>query len=192
MAVFAILASYIIGSIPFGLIISYVSGYGDIRKVGSQNIGATNVFRVNKKLAFLTFILDALKGFITIFTLKTYVDSENNLLFLCSLFSVIGHIFPIWLSFKGGKGVSTLIGTFLAFDYYLSFIFIITWMIVFYISRYSSLSSIFAVITSLLTVFFLYEGSSFVIHFICSLLIVLQHYKNIIQLMKRQEQKIEL
>ncbi|KJV69375.1 glycerol-3-phosphate 1-O-acyltransferase PlsY [Candidatus Neoehrlichia procyonis] len=188
--IFIIMLSYIIGSIPFGLILSHIGGYGDIRKVGSQNIGATNVFRVNKGLAFLTLVLDSLKGFIVIFILSQYVN-DKDFLFICSLFIVIGHIFPIWLKFKGGKGISSFIGVLSALEYNLSLSFVITWIIVFYFSRYSSLSSIIAVIISLLFVFLFYEGSNFIVHFLCSLFVILQHYDNIVRLVKGQENKIE-
>jgi acyl phosphate:glycerol-3-phosphate acyltransferase len=168
-----ILFAYLIGSIPFGLIITKFFGYGDIRNIGSGNIGATNVMRTgNKKLAILTLLLDFLKGFLPVLLLLTiassimfslhsnyesYIDSkfcyinhsrvfpaELLLGFTSGIAIIIGHIFPIWLKFKGGKGVATAIGVITAINPFLALCLIIIWLTMFMMTRISSLSALTA------------------------------------------------
>ena len=137
--------SYFCGSIPFGLILTKTFSGKDIRDVGSGNIGATNVLRTgNKYLAFSTLILDILKGYIAVIITKQFFP---ELLQLSALLVFLGHIFPIWLKFKGGKGVATFLGILFALSYSLTLLFILTWITVALIFKYSSLSSIFASIT---------------------------------------------
>ena len=120
--------SYTSGSIPFGLILTNIFTNQDLRKIGSGNIGATNVFRTgNKFLAFLTLLLDILKGFIPVTITQLYFP---DLILLSCLITFLGHIFPIWLKFKGGKGVATYLGILFALSYQLSFLFIFTWLVV--------------------------------------------------------------
>ena len=125
--IFLIILSYLIGSIPFAYILTIIFGFGDIRKVGSGNVGATNVLRTGKKsLALLVLILDILKGIAPLTILFIYYQNEysNILMFFIGSFAVMGHIFPIWLKFKGGKGVATYIGYIFGIDYKLGIIFI--------------------------------------------------------------------
>ena len=137
--------SYISGSIPFGLILTKIFGKTDIRKIGSGNIGATNVLRTgNKFLAAATLVLDILKGFIPVIIAMKYFPEFTQLSCLITFF---GHLFPIWLKFKGGKGVATYLGVLFAISLQLSILFIFTWITVSLLFKYSSLSSIFSAFT---------------------------------------------
>ena len=140
--------SYLSGSIPFGLILTKFFGGQDIRKIGSGNIGATNVLRTgNKFLAALTLVLDILKGYMPVIISLQYFP---ELIQLSCLLAFLGHIFPVWLKFKGGKGVATYLGILFALSYGLSFLFIFTWLVVALIFKYSSVSSMFASLTILI------------------------------------------
>ena len=132
--------SYILGSIPFGLILTKIFIKKDIRKIGSKNIGATNVLRTgNKSIAILTLLLDILKGSAAVFITEVYFP---NLIFLSGLSAFLGHIFPIWLKFNGGKGVATYLGILLILSLKLGLIFCLSWVFIAFITKYSSLSSI--------------------------------------------------
>ena len=133
---FVVLFSYTSGSIPFGLIITKIFGGIDVRKIGSGNIGATNVLRAgNKFLAATTLVLDILKGFIPVTITMQYFPEFTQ---LSCLMAFLGHLFPIWLKFKGGKGVATYLGVLFAISLQLSFLFIFTWLTVSLIFKYSS------------------------------------------------------
>ena len=126
-----VILSYLCGSIPFGLILTKIFNKKDIRKIGSGNIGATNVLRTgNKLLALTTLLFDILKGFLPVLISKQYFP---EFIYLCSLFAFFGHIFPIWLKFRGGKGVATFLGILFGLSYSLAFLFIFTWIVVFLI-----------------------------------------------------------
>ena len=134
------LYSYFLGSIPFGLILTKIFLKKDIREVGSGNIGTTNVLRTgNKYLAALTLLFDLLKGYISVYITLIYYE---NLISYSALMCFVGHIFPIWLKFKGGKGVATYLGVISALSYKFFFIFGISWIILSFLFRYASLSSI--------------------------------------------------
>ena len=134
-----IVLSYLIGSIPFGFLLTKVVLKKDIREIGSGNIGATNVLRTgNKLIGYGTLILDIFKAVIPVLIIK-YQYPE--FLFLSSLSIFLGHVFPIWLKFKGGKGVATYLGVLFCINHILGFVFIISWFLIFLISKYSSLSS---------------------------------------------------
>ncbi|QLK50091.1 glycerol-3-phosphate acyltransferase [Ehrlichia ruminantium] len=182
---------YLIGSIPFGFILSYVIGIGDIRKTGSGNIGATNVFRKNKKLALLTLLLDALKSFICVAIAQKY-NIDNTILFLAALFAIIGHIFPVYLFFKGGKGVAPLLGSLIFIDYRVAVCFLIFWIICFLLCKYASLSSIVSTLIALLFICTCYTIVQSVIFTITALLIITQHTDNIIRMLNKSENKINL
>jgi len=186
---------YLIGSLPFALILTKLSGFGDIRKIGSGNVGATNVLRTgNKFLAFIVLGLDIIKGFIPFLILEFYFDGIDLLikLFICH-FAVLGHIFPIWLKFKGGKGVATYIGFLIGANSLIGFLFLITWMIVALITKYSSLSSVIATLIVPLCFFFINSNYYIVIFFIyLTLIIILKHQKNIKRLLNKTENKIKL
>jgi len=197
-----ILFSYLSGSIPFGLILTKIFGNQDIRNIGSGNIGATNVLRTgNKFLAALTLTLDILKGYIPVIIAQQYFP---GLIQLSCLMAFLGHIFPIWLKFKGGKGVATYLGILFALSYGLSFLFIFTWVVVSLIFKYSSLSSMFSSFTVLVvTLFrenavkaidpnFIFAVDIKLILFIFFILIIFTHRKNISNLINGAEQKIKL
>ena len=144
---------YLIGSIPFALIIPKLFGLDDIRNIGSGNVGATNVLRTgNKLLAGIVLLLDILKGYLPILILVIF-EIENNLFQIIFLghFAIIGHIFPLWLKFKGGKGVATYIGFLFGINIIFGLIFIISWIIIAFIKKYSSLSSITSLVYSILS-----------------------------------------
>ena len=196
------LVSYLSGSIPFGLILTKFLGKTDVRKIGSGNIGATNVLRTgNKFLASTTLILDILKGFVPVVVVQNYFPEYIQ---LSALLAFLGHIFPFWLKFKGGKGVATYLGVLLALSYSLGFLFIFTWVSVSLIFRYSSLSSMFSSLTILVVAFFrentliaidpnfTLENNMRLILFIFFVLIIFTHRKNISNLKSRTEQKIKL
>ena len=137
-------AAYLAGSIPFGLLFTRLAGKGDIRAIGSGNIGATNVLRTGSKpLALLTLIFDGGKG-AAVVLLTTVFTADPLLIGLAGLFAVIGHCFPVWLGFQGGKGVATCVATFAAFDPRLGLVFALLWLGTAAITRYSSLSALVA------------------------------------------------
>ena len=191
---FFIVLFYLVGSIPFALLITKVFGHGDIRNIGSGNVGATNVLRTgNKFLAFLVLCLDILKGLLPFILLNLY--SENiglfHTIFLCH-FAILGHIFPIWLKFKGGKGVATYIGFLFGINLILGLLFLITWLAIALVSKYSSLSSLIA--TTIAPIYFIVQGDNFIGIFLIYLLaiIVIKHHENIKRLLNRTENKIKL
>ena len=194
--------SYLCGSIPFGLILTKIFSKQDIREIGSGNIGATNVLRTgNKYLAFATLFLDILKGYIPVLIAKHFFP---ELLQLSALLAFLGHLFPVWLKFNGGKGVATFLGILFALSYGLAALFIFTWLTVSLIFKYSSLSSIFSSLTVFI-VTLITEKVTFAINsntyeeenlklllFIILILIIFTHRKNISKLKNGTEQKIKL
>ena len=182
--------SYISGSIPFGLIITKLFLSKDIREIGSKNIGATNVLRAgNKFIAGLTLLLDILKGLAPILITSYYFP---NLIYLSGLMAFLGHIFPVWLKFKGGKGIATYLGIIIALSLKLGLIFCLSWILILFITKYSSLSSIISVsfvfLISLLEKNF--ELNLFL--FITFVIILYTHRKNILRLKNKTEDKIKL
>ena len=195
--------SYLSGSIPFGLILTKLFSKKDIRKIGSGNIGATNVLRTgNKYLAAATLVFDVLKGYVPVTLVMQHFP---DLIELSCIAAFLGHLFPFWLKFKGGKGVATYLGIITALSIQLCFLFIFTWIIVSLIFKYSSVSSMFASLT-VFVVNFLRETviSSDVsitstikipdsgILFFFSILIIFTHRKNIIKLKNKKESKIKI
>ena len=182
------LYSYFLGSIPFGFFLTKVFLKQDIRETGSGNIGATNVLRTgNKFLAILTLVLDFLKGYMTIIlTLKYF----NDLILLSALICLLGHIFSIWLKFKGGKGVATYLGILLALSVNYFLIFIIVWVSILLIFRYSSLSSILATFGIFLYEYFFLENNILSFLFISFIFILYAHRSNILKLINKTETKV--
>ena len=180
--------SYFLGSIPFGFILTKIFLKQDIRETGSGNIGATNVLRTgNKFLAILTLVLDFLKGYVTIFiTLKYF----NDLILLSALICLLGHIFSIWLKFKGGKGVATYLGILLALSVNYFLIFIIVWVSILLILRYSSLSSILATFGIFIYEYFFLENNILSFLFISFIIILYAHTSNILKLINKTETKV--
>ena len=186
---------YFLGSLPFALILPKIFGYGDIRNIGSGNVGATNVLRTgNKYLAFIVLCLDVLKGLLPFIILNLYFHEMDMLLavLLCH-FTILGHIFPIWLKFKGGKGVATYIGFLFGLNAILGISFLIVWMLIALISRYASLSSLIASLIAPIYFFFInpnyYIG---IFLFYLFLIIILKHTKNIKKLLSGSENIIKL
>ena len=181
--------SYLLGSIPFGLVLTKIFLKKDIREIGSGNIGTTNVLRTGKKsLAVTTLMLDLLKGYFSIIITVTYFE---NLISYSALICFIGHIFPVWLKFKGGKGVATYLGVILALSYKFFLIFGITWLVLSFLFRYASLSSIVSsLIVFVYSYFYIYNFS--LILFIFFVIIVYTHRENIVRLKNSEESKIKL
>jgi len=177
------------------LILPKLLGLGDIRNIGSGNVGATNVLRTgNKYLAFSVLCLDVLKGLLPFIILNSFFDNVEilNTIFLCH-FAILGHIFPIWLKFKGGKGVATYIGFLFGINLFLGLSFLIVWMFIALISRYSSVSSIIASFIAPIYFFFINSNNYISIFLLyIFLLIMLKHRENIQRLINRSENKIKL
>ena len=193
---FFIFISYLVGSIPFAYLLTKIFGYGDIRKIGSGNVGATNVLRTGKKsLAIIVLLLDIIKGFLPITIISLIFSNQiqsYEAVFLGS-FSIIGHIFPIWLKFQGGKGVATYIGFILGINFTLAIICVLSWLTIAFIKKYSSLASILSLILIPISSFFLrYNLKITIIITILSILIIIKHYPNIKRLLSNSENKIRL
>ncbi len=184
------LGSYLLGSIPFGVVLTKAAGLGDIRAIGSGNIGATNVLRTGKKgLAFATLVLDGLKGTAAIVIVRWLVDQDLEMLAGVSAF--FGHLYPVWLRFKGGKGVATLLGILAAVYWPAALGFIAIWMSTAYFFRYSSLAALLASLAVPVMVYYLSPDGSeaFVFAFLVALL-WLKHSANIARLWAGTEGKI--
>ena len=181
--------SYLLGSIPFGLILTKIFLKKDIRKIGSGNIGTTNVLRTGKKsLASSTLVLDLMKGYFSIIITFTYFE---NLISYSALICFIGHIFPVWLKFKGGKGVATYLGVILALSYKFFLIFGISWLILSFLFRYASLSSIISSLIVFVCSYFFNNNFSLIL-FIFFIFILYTHRENIVRLKNSEESKIKL
>jgi len=182
----AIIFSYLLGSIPFGLILTKLFLKKDIRKIGSGNIGATNVLRSgNKLVGYLTLFFDILKAAIPVVYIKL---NYPDLIYISSLSVFLGHVFPIWLKFKGGKGVATYVGILFSINLIFGFIFCISWLLVFILSKYSSLSSLVASLSVPLFLFFT-NGEQIIFFIILFVLIFYTHRENIKRLKNKEESK---
>lgn len=187
-----IIGAYILGSIPFGLVLCYLFGYGDIRKIGSGNIGATNVLRTgNKPLALATLILDSGKGAAAVFAAQYLTHGDFNIMMLTALAVLLGHLFPIWLKFKGGKGVATTLGTLLALAPWVGLAACGLWLVTALIFRFSSLAALVAIGLSPVVAELVYQQDNLsgLLGFI-TLLVYFKHRENIKRLFKGQEPKI--
>ena len=182
--------SYFLGSIPFGLILTKLFLQKDIRELGSGNIGTTNVLRTgNKFLAASTLIFDLLKGYLSIYITLSFFES---LVSYSGLICFIGHIFPVWLKFKGGKGVATYLGIILALSYKFFIIFGVSWVILSLLFRFASVSSIISTLIIFLYAYFLESSSYSMILFIFFIVILYTHKENIARLKNSKENKIKL
>ena len=183
------LISYLFGSIPFGYLFTKILLKKDIRSVGSGNIGATNVLRTgNKSLGYLTLILDIAKAVVPVIYIKfNYPD----LVYISALCAFLGHLFPIWLKFKGGKGVATFVGILISINIYYALVFGTIWILTFLISKYSSLSSLFASISIPIYLAIIDQGNIifFIIMFV---LIFYTHRENIKRLINKEETKSKI
>ncbi|MDA8811382.1 glycerol-3-phosphate 1-O-acyltransferase PlsY [Amylibacter sp.] len=184
-----ILFAYLIGSIPFGIIISKIMGLGNLRNIGSGNIGATNVLRTGNKLAaILTLIFDLLKGVIAVI-ITCYIFNDTTAQ-IAALSSFLGHCFPIWLKFKGGKGVATFIGISLALYWPAGILICLTWVLTAFLSRISSLSALISSLSSILWVWILGVPSAVIVMTVLTILIWYRHIENIKRIIKNTEPKI--
>ena len=182
--------SYLMGSIPFGYILTKVFLKKDIRDVGSGNIGATNTLRTgNKSLGYSTLILDIIKAIIPVVYIKY---NFPELLYVASLCVFLGHIFPIWLKFKGGKGVATYVGILFALNIYFGLIFIVIWLIIFGFSKFSSLSSLIASISIPFYLTILGKFDHVIFFSIMFVLIFFTHRENINRLKNKEESKTKI
>ena len=187
---FIALVLYLLGSIPFGFLLTKLFLKQDIRNIGSGNIGATNVLRTgNKLIGFSTLFLDILKAVIPIIFIKY---NFPDFIFISSLSVFLGHVFPVWLKFKGGKGVATYVGILFCINYVLGFVFIISWFIIFLLSKYSSLSSLLASFAIPIYHFFLIGEKNHFFFIILFILIFYTHRENIKRLKNNTESKTKI
>ncbi len=181
---------YFLGSIPFGLILTKLAGLGDIRAIGSGNIGATNVLRTgNKKLAGATLILDVAKGAVAVLITGTY---GTDIAVLASGGAMLGHCFPVWLKFKGGKGVATGLGILLALSPLVGLAAIVTWLVSAAVFRYSSLSALLSVATAPFYAYYLVDLQHAELAGFIAVLITLRHHQNIGRLINGTEGRISI
>lgn len=203
----AILVGYLVGSIPFGLIFTRIAGYGDVRNIGSGNIGATNVLRTgNKGLAAATLVFDALKGtaaaILGPLTASLLLDSATSASGLASalalapaayaagLAAFIGHIFPVWLGFKGGKGVAVYIGVLLGLVWPAAIVFCAVWLAVALSTRYSSLSALISSFVAPFAAFYFQNATAGAVAAVMSVILILKHRANIERLLAGDEPRI--
>ena len=181
---------YLLGSIPFGFILTKIFLKKDIRDIGSGNIGATNALRTgNKFIGYATLFFDIIKAVIPVIYIKI---NFPELLYIASLCAFLGHVFPIWLKFKGGKGVATYIGILFAINIYFGLIFIISWLITFGLSKYSSLSSLIASISIPIYLLILTQFDQVIFFTIMFILIFFTHRENIKRLKNKEETKTKI
>ncbi len=184
------LLGYLLGSIPFGLVLTRLAGLGDIRKIGSGNIGATNVLRTGRKeLAALTLLLDGGKG-----TAAVLIGQHwgPDMAVLAGLGAFIGHLFPIWLKFKGGKGVATALGVLLGLQFFVGLIACAVWLLVALATRYSSLSALLALAAAPIAAHFISTRQIVQVALVIAALVWLRHHQNIRRLLAGKESRISL
>ena len=181
--------SYLMGSIPFGFILTKIFLKKDIRDIGSGNIGATNALRTgNKSLGYGTLFFDVIKAVIPVIYVKL---NYTDYIFICSLCVFLGHVFPIWLKFKGGKGVATYVGILFSINLTLGFVFLGVWFFTFLISKYSSLSSLFGSLSVPIYLFF-FTSQNLVFFSIMFILIFYTHRENVKRLKNKEENKTKI
>ena len=182
--------SYLMGSVPFGFILTKIFLKKDIREIGSGNIGATNALRTgNKTIGYSTLILDILKAILPVIYVKIFYQ---DFLYIASLCAFLGHVFPIWLKFKGGKGVATYLGILFAINFYFGIIFIVSWFITFFISKFSSLSSLIGAASIPIYLLFLSQFDQVIFFTIMFVLIFFTHRENIKRLKNKEETKTKI
>ena len=184
------ISSYLMGSIPFGFILTKIFLKKDIRKIGSGNIGATNALRTgNKVIGYSTLILDILKAVVPVVYVKIFYQ---DFLYIASLCVFLGHIFPIWLKFKGGKGVATYLGILFAINFYFGIIFILSWLVTFFITKFSSLSSLIGAASIPIYLLILTQFDQVIFFTIIFVLIFFTHRENIKRLKNKEETKTKI
>jgi glycerol-3-phosphate acyltransferase PlsY len=185
----AVLA-YLLGSIPFGLVLTNLAGYGDIRRIGSGNIGATNVLRTgSKKLAIATLVLDAGKGAVAVLVARQF---GPDMMAIAAVASFVGHLFPVWLRFKGGKGVATSGGILLALSWPVGLLALAVWLAVAVAFRYSSIAALTAAVAAPLLAVWLADKQIAEVAAVLALLVIVKHRQNIRRLARGEESKIKL
>jgi acyl phosphate:glycerol-3-phosphate acyltransferase len=184
----ALIAAYLLGAVPFGLLLTKAAGLGDIRAIGSGNIGTTNVLRTGRKdLAALTLVLDALKATFAILIAAQWGEAPA----LCAaLGAFVGHLYPVWLGFKGGKGVATLLGVLLGLFWPAALAFIVVWLATARLSRYSSLAGMLACATAPFFLLAMHQAGAAAFTFIMAILVLIKHRENIARLRAGTESRI--
>ena len=182
--------SYLMGSIPVGFILTKIFLKKDIREIGSGNIGATNALRTgNKLIGYSTLLLDVIKAILPVLYVKI---NHPELIYIASLCAFLGHVFPVWLKFKGGKGVATYVGILFTISIFLGFIFCVSWLLVFLVSKYSSLSSLIGSLMIPIYIFFNDQMSNALFFGIMFVLIFYTHRENIKRLKNKEESKTKI
>jgi acyl phosphate:glycerol-3-phosphate acyltransferase len=183
--------AYLLGSIPFGLVLTRLAGYGDIRAIGSGNIGATNVLRTGSKgLAVLTLLLDLAKGAVAVLIARRF---GPDMAALAAVFVFLGHLYPVWLGFKGGKGVATAGGIVLAYSWPVGLAALATWLAVAVATRYSSLAALTACALAPLYAWLItHDQRTTEVILALAVIVILRHHANIRRLLKGEESRIRL
>ena len=182
--------SYLMGSIPFGYLLTKIFLKKDIRDIGSGNIGATNALRTgNKLIGYSTLLLDILKAVLPVIFIKF---NYPEYIYVSSLSVFIGHVFPLWLKFKGGKGVATYVGILFCINVLLGLLFISTWLLLYFIFKYSSLSSILATLIIPAYILFFLSGQNIIFFLIIFVLIFYTHKENVKRLINKEESKTKI
>ena len=185
----ALLCGYLVGSIPFGLILTRMAGLGDVRKIGSGNIGATNVLRTgNKKVAAATLLCDALKGTVPVVVALYAFGLDMGI--VAGFGAFLGHLFPVWIGFRGGKGVATYIGVLLGLVPVMVLVFAVVWIGVAYITRYSSLAALVATVATTLVLYFAGHANVAGLFALMTILSFVKHRTNIERLLSGAESRI--
>jgi acyl phosphate:glycerol-3-phosphate acyltransferase len=186
--ILALVFGYLLGSIPFGLLVTRAAGLGDVRKIGSGNIGATNVLRTgNKGLAAATLLLDALKGTAAVLIAGRFAP---ELALWAGFAAFLGHLFPVWLGFKGGKGVATYLGVLIGLAWQVALIFAAVWLAVAFLFRYSSLAALTAAVAVPIALYVLSTPEIAGLYAVMSLIVIVKHRANISRLLAGTEGKI--
>lgn len=186
--ILALVFGYLLGSIPFGLLLTRAAGLGDVRKIGSGNIGATNVLRTgNKGLAAATLLLDALKG-TTAVLIAGHFAPETAV--WAGLGAFLGHLFPAWLGFKGGKGVATYLGVLIGLAWQVALIFAVVWLVMAFLFRFSSLAALTAAVVVPIALYFMSAPQIAVLFVVMSVIVFIKHRANISRLLAGTEGKI--
>jgi acyl phosphate:glycerol-3-phosphate acyltransferase len=190
MLLLSAVLGYLLGSIPFGILVTRLMGLGDLRAIGSGNIGATNVLRTgNKRAALATLLLDGGKGAVAVLLARWLLGGEDAAQ-LAGFAAFIGHLYPVWLGFKGGKGVATFLGLFLALDWRIGVCLCLTWLVAAVIGRYSSVAALVAAASAGLWVMWLTDGSLLVVALVLTVLVYVRHSANLTRLKAGTEPKI--
>ena len=186
--ILALVFGYLLGSIPFGLLLTRAAGLGDVRKIGSGNIGATNVLRTgNKGLAAATLLLDALKGTAAVLIAGHFAPETAV---WAGLGAFLGHLFPAWLGFKGGKGVATYLGVLIGLAWQVALIFAVVWLVMAYLFRFSSMAALTAAVVVPIALYFMSTPQIAALFVVMSIIVFIKHRENISRLLAGTEGKI--